>query len=231
MIKVVFLDIDNTLLSFSGYVKDTMRKGFSQFNLCTYTDDMFDVFERVNNGLWRQIERGELTFEQLEKVRWNKVFAELSINFDGVAFEKYFRASLFDNAIPEPYANEILDYLSQKYVLCAASNGPYEQQLNRLRVGRMYDCFTHFFISSQVGAQKPAPEFFDYCFNALRASGMPDITPQQTIIIGDSMTSDMAGGRQYGMHTCLYRKDASQRTAPDGVDYVVSHLAEIEKIL
>ena len=31
--KAVFLDIDNTLLSFDGYVKQTMKEGFEHFGL------------------------------------------------------------------------------------------------------------------------------------------------------------------------------------------------------
>ena len=163
MIKVVLIDIDNTLLSFSGYVKEAMRDGFSSFGLKPYTDDMFPVFEEINNSLWRQIEQGTLTFEELMKCRWNLIFKALEIDFDGEVFEEFFRKNLFYSAVPEDGALDLLNYLCRKYTLCAASNGPYEQQMNRLRIGKMRDCFTHCFISSQIGAQKPSRQFFDYC--------------------------------------------------------------------
>ena len=35
MIQVVLIDIDNTLLSFSGYIKEAMRDGFAQYGLKT----------------------------------------------------------------------------------------------------------------------------------------------------------------------------------------------------
>lgn len=65
--KAVFLDIDNTLLSFDGYVKQTMKEGFEHFGLKPYEPYMFDVFIRENTKLWRQIEQGTLVFEELEK--------------------------------------------------------------------------------------------------------------------------------------------------------------------
>ena len=37
--------------------------------------------------------------------------------------------------------DRILDYLKNRYILCAASNGPYEQQLNRLKNGKMLSYF------------------------------------------------------------------------------------------
>ena len=49
MIKAVFIDIDDTLLDFDAYVKQTMREGFRHFGLKPYEPSMFSVFERINN--------------------------------------------------------------------------------------------------------------------------------------------------------------------------------------
>jgi len=163
-------------------------------------------------------------------VRWNMVFEKLGIDFDGVAFETYFRDCLHTNAIPENGAIEILEYLASKYVLCTASNGPYDQQINRLRVGKMYNYFKYFFISSKIGAQKPAKEFFDRCFMEIRKE-MPSIKPEETVIIGDSLTSDMAGGIQYGMQTCFYNKNGISQEKLAGVTYSVSNLLEIKDFM
>ncbi|MCH5198315.1 MAG: HAD-IA family hydrolase [Oscillospiraceae bacterium] len=231
MIKVVFFDIDNTLLSFSGYVKEAMKVGFAQFGLKEYTEDMYSVFERINNSLWTQIEQGALSYNELLKIRWNMIFKELNISFDGEVFEKHFKERLFSSAVPEPHAMEILEYLSKGYVLCAASNGPYEQQLNRLKVGKMQDYFTRIFISSKIGAAKPRKQFFDYCFKDLRESLFPDLSPDETIIIGDSVSSDIAGGKAYGLKTCLYQPQPAEGPENCCADYVVSDLSDIKLIL
>lgn len=231
MIKVVLIDIDNTLLSFSGYVKEAMRDGFARFGLKPYTEDMFDVFNEINNSLWGQIEQGDLTLEGLMKVRWNMIFKELGIEFDGVVFEEYFRDELFYSAVPEDGALDLLRYLSSRYTVCVASNGPYEQQRSRMRIGKMDEYITHYFISSEIGVPKPARQFFDYCFGVLRESGFPELSPDETIIIGDSVSSDISGGIAYGMHTCLYRKGLPADNDRSGAEYTVSSLAEIHNIL
>lgn len=231
MIKAVFIDIDNTLLSFSGYVKEAMRNGFSLFGLKPYTEAMFPVFEKINNSLWKQIEQGTLSFEGLMKIRWNLIFNELDIDFDGRVFEDYFREKLFHSAVPEEGAVDLLEYLSHRYTLCIASNGPYEQQMNRLRAGKMSDYFMHYFISSQIGAQKPSRQFFDYCFRVLRESEFPELIPEETIIIGDSVSSDISGGIEYGMQTCLYQKNTMPEMGSHKPDYVISSLVEIKNIL
>ena len=129
--KAVFLDIDNTLLSFDGYVKQTMKEGFEHFGLKPYEPYMFDIFIRENTKLWRQIEQGTLVFEELEKIRWNIIFKYLVSEFDGTVFEKYFMGTLFDAAITEDGAYLLLDYLHVPYILCVASPGAGLQHVHR----------------------------------------------------------------------------------------------------
>ena len=230
MIRAVFLDIDDTLLSFSGYVRETMKNGFTLFGLPPYREEMFPVFEKVNGLLWKQLERGELSFEELIRIRWDRIFGELDIHFDGKTFEDYFRKQLFYSAVPEPGALELLDYLKSRYVLCAASNGPYDQQLNRLRVGKMDGYFSGIFISEKLGASKPKKEFFEACFRELRQNGLPDLLPGETVMIGDSLSSDIAGGKAFGMKTCLYDRSGRYQDAASA-DHRVSSLCGITRIL
>jgi len=226
VIKAVFLDIDNTLLDFDAFVKAAMRDGFCRFGLGAYEESMFSTFLRINTEIWREIEQGRLRFDEMLKIRWNRIFAALGIAFDGVRFEDYFREYLFDCAIPVAGAAELLAYLKEKYILCAASNGPYEQQLNRLRRGGMLDCFSEVFVSEQIGASKPSPQFFTHCLNEL--SG---ITPDEIIMIGDSLSSDMAGAAGMGMKTCYFDRNRSGKTGGLSVDYVVHTLDEIRSFL
>ncbi len=226
MVKAVFIDIDNTLLSFDGYVKEALENGFRTFGLRAYEPWMYDVFTRINLSYWAQIERGELTFEELEKVRFRAVFQELSIDFDGPSFEKYFRKCLDDSAILMDGAKELLEYLQGKYILCTASNGPYYQQTNRLKRGGLLSFFDYHFISEEMGVSKPSKEFFSLAFERLGG-----ISPSECMMIGDSLTSDMSGGGNAGMKTCWYNQEG--KDLPEGlhVDHVVQNLKDIKDYL
>lgn len=231
MIRVVFLDIDDTLLSFSASAREAMREGFARFGIAPFCAEMYPVFERINDGLWRQMEAGTLSYAEFLKIRWNLVFEALGISFDGRVFEAYFQERLFTSAIPEPGAVGLLGYLAPKYPLCIAGNGLYEQQINRLRTAKLDGYFKHIFISSAVGARKPDKAFFDHCFRVLRKDGFPDLLPGETLLIGDSLSSDIAGGRAYGMHTCLYRKSLQPGEDTGGAEYAVTDLAEVRSFL
>lgn len=235
MIKAVFIDIDNTLLDFDAYVKSAMKNGFQKFHLGEYNEDVYRVFERINLGMWRKLEEGSITFEELMQTRWNNVFAALNISFDGCRFEKYFRECLFGSAIPIDGAKNLLDYLKDRYVLCVASNGPYEQQINRLKTGNMLSYFSNCFISEKVGASKPSKEFFSRCIFELneerKLRGESEILPSEIMMIGDSLTADMAGAIDSGLKTCFFDKRQSGKTIDLPIDCKVDALEEIRGIL
>ena len=231
MPTVILMDIDDTLLSFQGYVREAMESGFEAFGIGPFEESMFSVFHEVNNRLWRRLEEGTLTFEELKRIRWNLIFEALGFHADGVKFEEYFCDRLFDSAIPEEGAIELLNYLKGKYILCAASNGPFLQQKNRLRVGGMLDFFEHLFVSEEIGSAKPTREFFEVCLQRLNQGREERLEAKDLMIIGDSLSSDIAGGIGFGMKTLFYNPKKKEIPSELRPDFIVNTLKEIERIL
>ncbi len=231
MIKAILFDIDNTLLSFDEFVKETMRIGFDEFGIGTYKDEMFNIFNNINSGLWEEIERGKLNLAELQKKRWNMIFKRLGISADGILFEKYFRERLFESAIVEHGAIELLRYLHGKYILCVASNGPFLQQVNRLKLGGMLKYFSDLFISEEIGCSKPSEAFFKACINRLNLKSNSVINPHEIMIVGDSLSSDILGGIQSGIKTCFYNPKKKEIPNEIKPDYQAASLEEIKGIL
>jgi len=231
MLKVILFDVDNTILSFDEYVKESMKNGFRKFEIGIYEDEMFNIFNQINTGLWHALEKGEMDFGQLQKKRWNMIFERLGVKADGEAFEKYFRECLFESAIPVDGATELLQYLCDKYTLCVASNGPYLQQANRLKICGMLPYFSDLFVSEEIGSSKPSESFFKTCIDRVNAKSEEEILPCEMMIIGDSLTSDMAGGLGAGMQTCFYNPDKKPVPREMNLNYNVSSLKEIISIL
>lgn len=217
MIKAILFDIDNTLLDFDAFVRQCLRKGFDAFLLGKYTDRVYEIFAQTNREMWGQIEAGRMTHEDLMRDRFNRIFAQCGIEFDGPTFETFFREDLFSNAIPVEGAMELLKRLQGQYVLCAASNGPYAQQVNRLRLAGMLPFFSQLFISEKIGVSKPSPEFFTHCLSAL------GLSPDEVLMVGDSYQTDIAGAKASGIKTCYLGEGEA--------DWCVSRLAEISEIL
>ncbi|MDD4689263.1 MAG: YjjG family noncanonical pyrimidine nucleotidase [Eubacteriales bacterium] len=225
MIKCVLIDIDNTVLDFNLSAKEAMKIVFNEYEIQFY-EEMFGVFTGINDGLWIEVENGRMTKDELFKVRWNTILNAMNINLDGETFEQKFLKALEVCAVPMKFAEEILEYLSSRYILCAATNAPHEQQLLRLERSGLIKYFDHIFTSGKLGATKPSREFFEECFKALDG-----VSADESIMIGDSITADIVGGINYGITTCWY--NYRNAPAPEGItpDYIIGTLDEIKNIL
>lgn len=222
MIKAIFLDIDDTILDFNACARQSMLNAFNDFG-GGFEEYMFPVFLSINDSLWAKIEKEELTREQLHEVRWNTVFAALGVKLDGVEFEKRFIYHLNRIAVPIDGAEDLLEYLSGKYLLYGASNGPQAQQERRLEAAGMLKYFQRVFTSAGVGHSKPGKDFFAACF------AQTGLEPCECVMLGDSIRADISGGKACGMTTVWF--DASGAGEDSSADYRVSALGEIKGIL
>ena len=80
----------------------------------SYKPEMFSVFKEENDRIWKKIEQGILTMDDLPYVRWQAILKKLGLEADGVAMEMLFRKCLFYSAVPMEGAKEILDHLQGK---------------------------------------------------------------------------------------------------------------------
>ena len=164
-----------------------------------------------------------LTTDELYRIRWTLIFRELGIDVDGPAFETRFYHYLTTAAEKVDGADELMAHLRGKYTLCIASNAPYRQQVQRMEKAGYLPYLAHLFVSEKLGAAKPSGLFFEACLAALAP-----LRPDEVLMIGDSLTADIAGARACGIKTCWYRHGSDE----DGsmADYCVADLREICEI-
>jgi len=225
MIRFVLLDVDNTLLDFHRCAESAIRHLFEQ-NGWACTDETLATFHRINNGLWASLEKREITKEQLYERRWNLIFAALGIDADGHAFEERFLEQLAVEAVPVDGAPELLRYLAEKYTVCVASNAPHEQQIKRMTHSGLMPYIAEMFTSERLGVSKPDKAFFDACFEILKPASLDEI-----IIVGDSISADIRGGKAAGIATCWFNPHGENPPADCIPTHTVTHLREIMGIL
>ena len=68
--------------------------------------------------------------------------------------------------------------------------------------------------------------FFDRCLAQL-----PGVRPEQCLMIGDSLTADIAGGRAAGMQTCWFDPTDRGAAMPPQADWRITRLEELFDIL
>lgn len=224
MIKAVLLDIDNTILDFNECSKQAMEMAFLGNGL-PFEEEYAKTFRKINDGLWLRIESGEITREYLHSERFNLILKELSLEGNGRKIEKDFLENLNVCTTFVEGGLELVKYLSGKYILCSASNAPYAQQMARLKNSKVIEYLTHTFISEEMGANKPEKRYFDLCFERMK-----NIKKEETIMIGDSLSADIIGAKNYGLK-CIWFNYAKIKPKGDEADYIVDKLSEIKKIL
>lgn len=221
---VVFIDIDDTLLDFTKCANDAIKSACNKFGV-PYTTTLVDTFHPINLDLWHRLEKKEVTKEKLFDTRFQIVFDKLSIKADGIAFETAFRENFHESAILVDGARDLLEYLRSKYKVYVASNASMHQQTNRMKRAELDGYIDGYFVSEEIGFPKPQKEFFDACFKAL-----PDVKPQDVVMIGDSLSADIKGACEYGLKTIWYNH-RNEPTSDVKCDYIVSRLSEIKNIL
>ena len=223
--KIVLLDLDNTLIDFNECARHSIIKSFENHGF-TYTEETFKTFITENVKIWKRLEEGEITKADLRANRWNIILGKLGIDYDGTIIEEEFEKGVAQGAYAVEGAYELLDYLYPKYELYIVSNGFRFVQESRLKIGDFRKYFKDIYLSEDVGVQKPAKEFFDYCFGKLGQPPKEDI-----ILIGDSLSADIIGGLNYGIDSVWFNKNNDILPESIKPTYIVSKLKEIENIL
>ncbi len=224
-VKYILLDIDDTVLDFERCSNAAVLSAAEELNV-DLPDGLLLDFHRINRGLWRDVELGKLTAAGLHEIRWNLIFRETGIDFDGILFEKYFRKYLDMSAYPVEGAGDFLAYLSKKYVIAGASNASLHQQINRLSIAGFIECFKYLFVSESIGADKPSAAFFDHCMEKLGTNDLSEV-----IMIGDSLTADINGACDYGLRTVWFNKKRLPVPPECKADHVIEKLSEIDRVL
>ena len=124
-IKVVFLDVDNTLLDFNACSRLSMQKAFEECGL-PFEETMYATFKQVNDSLWHKIEQGTITRAELLQQRWPMILKQLGFDADGEMVETRYGKHMSQESVPIEGAYGLLEYLNSRYTVCVASNAPYE---------------------------------------------------------------------------------------------------------
>lgn len=223
--KIVLLDLDNTLIDFNECARHSIIKSFENHGF-TYTEETFKTFITENVKIWKRLEKGEITKADLRANRWNIILEKLGIDYDGTIIEEEFEKGVAQGAYAVEGAYELLDYLYPKYELYIVSNGFRFVQESRLKIGDFRKYFKDIFLSEDIGIQKPAKEFFDYCFEKLENPEKKDV-----ILIGDSLSADIMGGLNYDIECIWFNKNGDELPKDIKPTYTVNTLKEIEEIL
>ncbi|MDO4648009.1 MAG: YjjG family noncanonical pyrimidine nucleotidase [Eubacteriales bacterium] len=225
MIKHVFLDLDNTILDFNKAERGALSRTLAFLGL-EPTEDVLARYHIINQNQWERLERGEASREEILLKRFQILFDEYGIQVNAMDAKKIYERELAIGHFFLPGAEKLLEDLGKDYDLYLASNGTKIVQDGRIESAGIAGCFREIFISEELGYNKPSVEYFEKCFEKI-----PGLKKEECVIIGDSLSSDILGGLQAGIHTLWYnpdKKEAGEKIQPE---IQVQSLSEIPEAL
>lgn len=225
MIRNVLFDLDDTLFDFHKAEKIALTKTLVHFGIDP-TEETLALYSTINAAHWKRLELGEISREEVKIGRYRELFKTIGIECDPVKATAYYESMLAIGHYFMPGAPELLEELYRKYRLYIVSNGTAKVQEGRIGSSGIAKYMDGIFISQILGANKPDKQFFDICF-----AEIPDFSLSETVIIGDSLSSDIKGGINAGITTVWFNPKGIENDNNIKPDYTIKELSEVPGLL
>jgi 2-haloacid dehalogenase len=221
----LWFDADGTLFDYNRAEASALRNTFHSLTL-PFEDAYLDIYRRINHGLWQALERQEITQAVLRFRRFELLMEELQVTGSPEQMGSVYveQLSICSELIDGAY--QVLQDLHGKSQIAIVTNGLQTVQRGRLDNSIIKSFISELIISEEVQAAKPHAAFFDVAFERCGQPPREDV-----LIIGDSLTSDIRGGVDYGIDTCWYNPAGEARPEELPITYQIQHLNELLDIL
>lgn len=216
MPSFIYFDLDNTLLDHTRAEQEALRDTKEHFDLLKEIDlnEWKETYHQINVSLWNRYGRQEIDRPYLQHHRFSDTLEALKLD------------SSFSDEIADYYINrypvywswvdgaqEAFDNIREKYGVGILTNGFSEIQHKKFDKFHFYEKAQHIVISEEVGFMKPQPEIFEH---ATKITGFDADT---ILYVGDSYTSDITGGAEFGWKTAWFTNEIKE-DEQDKADFV-----------
>ena len=225
MLKYILFDLDDTIFDFTKAERVAITEVFEKIGI-EPSEKNIERYCEINRECWGMLERGEMTREEIVVLRFDRFFSEFNLDFSPKMTQEMYVRALGSHHYFIEGAENVLSALSKKYKLYAVTNGLFAVQSPRIRDARLDRFFDGYFISEDIGFSKPRVEFFDIAFSKTEG-----FEKEKAIIVGDSLQSDILGGKNAGVRTCYYNPNNKENKGKIIPDYEIKKLSELPRLL
>jgi len=204
---VVFLDADGTLFDFERAQADAVRGLFADRDIAQL-DGLDEAYAEINASLWKDYEKGLVTHEFLAVERFRRLFSRFGIGVDPTEVGRAYPSYLANSSVLFPGAEEICAWLSERYTLAIITNGMTAVQRGRIARSPIARYIAELVISEEVGCKKPDAAIFEIAAGRVHCGDK-----SRMLIVGDSLSSDILGGKNFGIDTCWLNASGAPKPA------------------
>lgn len=221
----IFLDADETIFDFEKAEAVALANCFAEFNL-ELTPQIEALYQDINKRLWKELEEGLVDQIQLRYLRFQRLFEQCQLESDPKLFAERYLYYLGQGNYLLEGAEELCEYLHNRYQIVILTNGIKEVQHARIGSSKIMPYVSQVIVSEDTGYAKPDPRIYEY---ACEKAGVAD--KAQIIMVGDSLSSDMLGGIQFGIDTLWVNLNHQENKNQLAITYEVNTLEAVKTIL
>ena len=190
--KQIIFDVDDTLIDFAATENYALRSLFNRHHW-ELNADLQKQYHSYNQGLWRQLEQGKLTYEDLSEMTFHDFIKEhFGLEIDGKKTMDEYRSYFGQAHKLLPGVEDTLKFAKKAgYKLTVLSNGEKFMQNHRLELAGIKDYFDLIVTSEEAHYSKPDEHAFNYFFSRT------EIGPNETVFFGDGL-------QKYGFDSIWY---------------------------
>lgn len=221
--RLLLADLDGTLLDFHKGEPIALAATFARFGIPN-TQEMRQWYLTANAAQWKKLERGETTTAKLHVDRFRDFLALAKLDLDAGALSDEYIRQLGKQRQTLPGAVTLCREISLYMPIFIVTNGIAAIQRSRLQEGPMAGYLSGLMISEELGVAKPDPKMI---WEALRQA---DVKPEEAVLLGDSLTADIACANAAGVDSILYT--GGKPIPPNhGATYAVDSLDKATSII
>jgi 2-haloacid dehalogenase len=221
----LWFDADGTLFDYDKAEATALKHAFDSLHL-PFEDSYLDAYREINAKLWQALERQEITQADLRPRRFELLLEAIQLSASIDQLSSIYLEHLATCAELNVDAYEVLETLSKTCQIAIVTNGLQSVQRGRFARSTIQPFISELIISEEIGAAKPNPAFFEVV--SARTGNPPR---SEVLLIGDSLTSDIQGGMDYGVDTCWYNPSGEPRPEGLAIMYEIKRLNELLKVI
>ena len=221
----LLFDLDGVILDFKKAEQLSFRETFQSYGIAA-DRKLFEIYETINKRRWSLFETGAITKEECTEGRFQELFSLLGMQLSPKDFAAAYQEGLGKGCFLVEGAKELLEELYGGYRMYVVTNGVSSTAYSRLIGTGVLSYFRKVFVSEELGAQKPSMEYFDKVF-----SDIQDFNRSSTLLIGDTLSSDIQGAKNAGIDCCWVNMEGKENPTELRPSYEIRALRELPPLL
>ena len=224
--EIIIFDADETLFDFKKSERDAFKNTMLEFDIEYDENHHLKVYKEINTAIWKELEDGLITQKKLKIERFKRLSDKLNAGFDEAQFAKSYMKHLSNGSFLYDDSIALVESLHKDYRLTIITNGLTDVQDKRIRKSVIAKYFEDIVVSEEALVSKPDPKIFEHALNNIKHTDKSKV-----LMVGDSLTSDIQGGINFGIDTCWFNPNKIINKTGITPTYEISNLMELKNII